>query len=201
LFHFQILTFPNFQLEIMFIAQQKRKENIAEYILYMWQIEDLIRAFKLDLDAIAVNIVDKTIYGEDEKKQLYDWYDSLIGMMRLEGVQEKGHLQIVKNGLSDVIGLHYALLKSHKHSDYSALFYSMLPTIGILKQRQENAETEDIEACFVFLYGVLLLRLQKKEISGETGSVLQQVSKLLALLSQKYKLYLNDELELEDSEF
>ena len=28
----------------MIIAQKKRKENIAEYLLYMWQIEDLIRA-------------------------------------------------------------------------------------------------------------------------------------------------------------
>ena len=28
----------------MKIASQKRKENIAEYLLYMWQIEDIIRA-------------------------------------------------------------------------------------------------------------------------------------------------------------
>ena len=27
----------------MIIAQQKRKENIAEYLLYMWQVEDMIR--------------------------------------------------------------------------------------------------------------------------------------------------------------
>ena len=34
----------------MFVASQKRKENIAEYLLYMWQIEDLIRANNLDID-------------------------------------------------------------------------------------------------------------------------------------------------------
>ena len=28
----------------MFTAEQLRKQNIAEYLLYMWQIEDLIRA-------------------------------------------------------------------------------------------------------------------------------------------------------------
>ncbi len=27
----------------MFVASQKRKENIAEYLLYMWQIEDIDR--------------------------------------------------------------------------------------------------------------------------------------------------------------
>ena len=32
----------------MIIARQKRKENIAEYLLYMWQVEDLIRANKFD---------------------------------------------------------------------------------------------------------------------------------------------------------
>ena len=36
----------------MFIASQKRKENIAEYLLYMWQIEDMIRANNLDIDKI-----------------------------------------------------------------------------------------------------------------------------------------------------
>ena len=34
----------------MIIAQQKRSENIAEYLIYMYQIEDMIRANKLDLD-------------------------------------------------------------------------------------------------------------------------------------------------------
>ena len=34
----------------MIIASQKKKENIAEYLLYMWQIEDIIRAYGLDID-------------------------------------------------------------------------------------------------------------------------------------------------------
>ncbi len=51
----------------MIIASQKRKENIAEYLLYMWQIEDLIRANSLDLDKIKANVIDK--YPIDEKQQ------------------------------------------------------------------------------------------------------------------------------------
>ena len=34
----------------MIIAKQKRKENISEYLLYMWQVEDLIRANHLDME-------------------------------------------------------------------------------------------------------------------------------------------------------
>ena len=35
----------------MIIARRKRKENIAEYLLYMWQVEDLIRANNFDMDS------------------------------------------------------------------------------------------------------------------------------------------------------
>ena len=43
----------------MIIAQQKRKENIAEYLLYMWQVEDMIRANQLDIDKINDNIISR----------------------------------------------------------------------------------------------------------------------------------------------
>ena len=41
----------------MIIAQQKLKENIAEYVLYMYQIEDVVRAYHFDLEAIIENYV------------------------------------------------------------------------------------------------------------------------------------------------
>ncbi len=43
----------------MIIASQKRKENIAEYLIYMWQIEDIIRANNLDIDKIKENVIDR----------------------------------------------------------------------------------------------------------------------------------------------
>ena len=84
----------------MFIASQKKKENIAEYIIYMWQIEDIIRAYKLDIDCIKANIVDLMSLSLQQEKELLGWYESLIDMMRREGVQEKGHLQINKNTIT-----------------------------------------------------------------------------------------------------
>ena len=61
----------------MFIASQKRKENIAEYLLYMWQVEDLIRANNLDIDKITINIVDKFNLTVEQRKLLIEWYESL----------------------------------------------------------------------------------------------------------------------------
>jgi len=43
----------------MLVASQKRKENIAEYLLYMWQMEDIVRAFNLDIERIRQNIIDR----------------------------------------------------------------------------------------------------------------------------------------------
>ena len=41
----------------MDIAQAKRKENIAEYILYLWQLEDLLRALQFSPEAIYSQLV------------------------------------------------------------------------------------------------------------------------------------------------
>ena len=43
----------------MYIASQKRQQNIAEYLLYMWQVEDIIRAYHFDIDLIKENIIDR----------------------------------------------------------------------------------------------------------------------------------------------
>lgn len=36
----------------MYISQQLKQQNIAEYLLYMWQVEDLIRANGFDIERI-----------------------------------------------------------------------------------------------------------------------------------------------------
>ena len=72
----------------MIIAAQKRKKNIAEYLLYMWQVEDLIRANGLDIDRIKANVIDRFDLTPDARKEMVDWYEGLIDMMRREGVEK-----------------------------------------------------------------------------------------------------------------
>ena len=114
----------------MVTASQKKKENIAEYLLYMWQIEDLIRAFGLDIDKIRENIVDKhESLSEAERKDMTEWYESLIDMMRREGVVEKGHLQLNKNVIIALDDLNARLVKDPKYARYAAEYYKVLPLI------------------------------------------------------------------------
>ena len=168
----------------MLIAKQKKEKNIAEYILYMWQIEDIIRAYCLDIEAIQKNIVEQFDADEETKKEIREWYENLISMMRLENIQEKGHLQINKNIVSDLNDLHLELLQDPKEIQYNALFFKTLPFLVEFRNKTKaGEETDDVELAFNALYGILLLRLQKKEISKETMQAVEQIGKFLAVLS------------------
>ena len=113
----------------MYIASQKRKENIAEYLLYMWQIEDIIRANSLDLDKIRANVIDRYQGLTDaQKEEMAQWYESLIDMMRREGVEKKGHLQLNKNVIIQLADLHRALLADPRFADYTANSTAHSPT-------------------------------------------------------------------------
>jgi len=171
----------------MLIAKQKKEENIAEYVLYMWQIEDIIRAYRLEIDAIQKNVIDQFHLDEKTKKEMREWYENLISMMRVENIQEKGHLQINKNIVSNLNDLHLELLREPKEIQYNALFFKTLPFLVEFRNKTNaGEETDDIELALNVLYGVLLLRLQKKEITKETMQAVEQIGKLLATLSVKW---------------
>ncbi len=179
----------------MITASQKKRENIAEYLLYMWQIEDLIRANGLDIDKIQENIIDRyTSLSDQQRKEMREWYESLIDMMRREDVAKTGHLQLNRNVIIDLEDLHKRLMADSKFASYNAQFYHTLPFIVELRAKAGENKTGEIETCFNALYGVLMLKLQGKEISQETLDAVAQISKFLALLSHYYKKDYNNEL-------
>lgn len=182
----------------MYIASQKRKENIAEYLLYMWQIEDMIRANGLDPDRIKANIIDKTSLTDEQKTQLAEWYESLIDMMRREGVEQSGHLQLNKNVVIQLVQLHDALLKDPRFGEYTKEFYNTLPYIVELRAKAGEQKAGEIETCFNALYGMLMLRLQGKEIGKDTLEAIKQISRFIALLAHYFRLDDNDELFKDD---
>lgn len=172
----------------MYIAEQLKKKSVAEYLLYMWQVEDTLRAFGLDEDRMATEYIPQFGLDAEKSKAMKGWYESLIQMMHEEGVEEKGHLQVNKNILILLTDLHAQLLKSSKHPYYSAAYYKALPFIVELRAKSaESQEKNEIENCFDALYGVMLLRAQKKEISAETATAIDNIAKLIGMLSDYYK--------------
>ena len=165
----------------------EKKYNIAEYLLYMWQIEDLLRAYSLDIDLIQKSIIDPVYETERERSNARNWYEGLVMMMKSEGVQERGHLQINKNIIIELTDLHLRILKDSTESEYIGVYYNTLPYIVELRSKAANKDVVELETCFTALYGYLLLKVQKKEISKETQAAVTQITALLRLLSKKYR--------------
>ncbi|MDR1556882.1 MAG: DUF4924 family protein [Tannerellaceae bacterium] len=171
----------------MIIAQKKRKENIAEYVLYMWQIEDIIRANRFDADAIRRQVVDRYNQPEEVKDKINRWYEEIVEMMRSEGVMQKGHIQLNTNVVTELTDLHLRLLASHKEMLYNAAYYKALPYIVQLRAKSGGKEIPELETCFTAIYGYLTLKMQQKEINPETEEAIRELAALLAILAEKYR--------------
>ncbi len=217
----------------MFVSQELRKKNIAEYLLYMWQVEDLIRAYDCSLSRIRREYIERFDYTDEQKEEMTDWYGDLLRMMNQEGCREGGHLQINQIVLQQLVELNAQLLSSSKFPFYNSEYYKVLPFIVELRQktgdrRQETGdrrretgdgrretggrrqemgdrrqETGDgrqeseIETCFNGLYGVMMLRLQKKEISQNTLHAIKEITTFIGMLSDYYQKDKNEGLEFE----
>jgi hypothetical protein len=103
-----------------------------------------------------------------------------------------------KNNIIELDELHGLLLRSGKDAGYNAKFYHILPFISQLRTQQIQNQLSDIELCFNFQYGIMLLRMKKAEISPETLQAQTEISKFMVLLAKNYQLYKDGELDLED---
>ena len=109
----------------MLVANKKRKENIVEYILYLYQIENLIRAFNMDIELIKIRLIPSYQVDDKTKTEIIDWYSNLVSMMEKEGIQKEGHLQFLKNLIADVNEFHIKLLAAESDNLYPQIFHSV----------------------------------------------------------------------------
>lgn len=179
----------------MLVARRKRKENIAEYILYLYQVEDLIRAFRFDMDLINSKLVVSYRADETTSREISDWYENLVAMMEKEGKQEKGHLQFLDNLVNDLHEFHLRVLAEEADPLYPSVYKSVAGIITELKQKNPNASS-DVQVAFDGIYGYLLLKMQKKEVSAETGEAVKRVSSWLSMLSKLYRDFESGDLQL-----
>ena len=168
----------------MFIAQKFRSQSISAYLIYMYQVEDLIRAYGLDADRIAADYLPRFGYDDEQMKQAKEWYESLARMMREEGKEDIGHVRVVQNTLDLLEEHHQELLADSDEQEYRAAYYKALPHIVALRSQGNNKEKPEMENCIDALYGATLLRMQGKELSASTQAALKPISELLRLASQ-----------------
>lgn len=177
----------------MIIARELRKTNIAEYILYMWQVEDLLRACSFDVEKIEQQLVRRYSTDEAASKEIADWYTNLAVMMEKEHVQEKGHLQVIANLVNDLNEFHLKMLEVQNDQEYLRLNQQNQEAINELIQKS-NSENE-VATCLNALYGFMMLKLKSSEISPETHKTIENLAHQIGHLSARYIQFENDDFE------
>jgi hypothetical protein len=171
----------------MIISRKLKESNIAEYILYMWQVEDTIRAFHFDIDEIDRNIIRKYELSREVKGNIRRWYEQLIRMMIREDIREKGHLQLTVDLMERLSSLHHSLLQDPADMRYQELFSKTLPYINEFQQKAGSEGKGVIETCLNGLYALLLLRLQKRKINRDTTEAMDCFRNLISYLTIRYQ--------------
>lgn len=170
----------------MLIARQKQKENIAEYVLYMYQIEDLIRAYDFNLEAIMENFVKPQLTDLSLEDEYKNWYRDLISQIKSQRIEKQGHLHDLKDILVEISYLHNTLLNLANDEKYRTLVETGTPFIDEFKDRSNLKDKNNIEVLFHAMYMKLLLKLQGKEISAETEEAFDSMRIQLAYLAKAY---------------
>ncbi|MDA3881627.1 MAG: DUF4924 family protein [Prolixibacteraceae bacterium] len=181
----------------MIIAEEKKKKNISEYILYMWQIEDMIRALKLDMNLINEKLVGQYQVEEAKREEIYNWFENLVLMMQKEQKQQMGHLQFLANTVNDLDLFHKAIILEQADPGYTRLYNDIKPDIDLVRQKS-GKQHNDIEVALNTLYLILMLKMNKKEVSEGTQQAVWKFGNFMAYLSKLYKSFEAGELELEN---
>lgn len=170
----------------MFIAQKKLQENVAEYILYMYQIEDVIRSFDFDLDKIMANYVSPQLPDASFHSQYRQWYGDLIQQMKNQKLEKKGHLYLIQEVMIELSYLHNTLLNMANDEKYKTLYDAAIEHIDSFRDKSNLKDKNHIEIMFHALYMKLLLKLQKKEISAESEESFDAMRICVAYLTRAF---------------
>lgn len=170
----------------MLLAQQKRQENIAEYIIYMYQMEDIIRAFHFDLDKICDLVIQPAVKTEQDLLANKTWFQDLIRQMKAQRIEQQGHLADIQDLVIELSYLHNTLLTVYNDEKYKTLNDQGASTIEEFKAKSNLKEKNNIEILLHAMYMKLLMRLKKQEISSETEEAFDYMRVQLAYLVKAY---------------
>jgi hypothetical protein len=170
----------------MLIAQQKFKDNTAEYLLYMFQIEHIIRSSNFDLNLIMDVFVRPTLVEKSLENQYKDWYIDLINQMQSQGLEKDGHLDSLKEIIIELIYLHNSLLSVVNDEKYLSLVSSAAEDLLAFKEKSNFVKRHDIEALLHAMNMKLQLKIRKQQITPETELAMDKMRVQLAYLSREY---------------
>lgn len=181
----------------MDIAKTKRRENIAEYILYLWQLEDLLRALQFSPEAIhSTLIAPRKDIAEEQKPIFLMWYLDIATLLRQEGKEEKGHLEHTLHLIQELHDLHLQLMKLPVGAHYRTTYARLEPELPRLRELVGNPGMSDTELCFRALYAAMLYRIKGEGGKGAVADTLEFVSPTIAELAAMHGKVERGEIDL-----
>ena len=184
----------------MYTAQKTRKENIAEYILYLWQMEDLLRALQFSPEAIYAKLVKPLGLPEEQKQEVFLWYMDIVNLLREEGKQQQGHLEHTLHLIADLHNLHLQLMKLPAGARYRELYARLEPELPRLRAVLGRNETSDTELCFRALYAAMLYRIRGEGGQQAVADTVEYISPAIAELASMYGKVERGEIDLFERE-
>lgn len=170
----------------MLISQKKKIENIAEYLIYMYQIEDIIRVFKFDIDQIMDVFVKPSLPDTSFLNQYRQWYEDLVRQMKSQRCEKEGHIESLQEILMELIYLHNTLISITNDEKYKNLVEQAKSLLEEFKQKSKMQNKHDVEVLLHAMYMKLQLKVRKQEISPETEEAMDKMRIQLAYLSREY---------------
>jgi hypothetical protein len=168
------------------IAARKKSQNIGEYLVYMYQMEDLIRSYQGNMAEIEQYVISHYPVAEEEKESIKTWFAGLATSMKQQELMQKGHLRELQELVQQLLELHYQLLKTD--ANYVSTFHLVKPH---LLEVVEAAQTEDlgneIQICLNGVYGLLLCRLLGKKVSDRQLEAAEAFGNVLSHLNFSYQ--------------
>ncbi len=164
------------------IAERKKASNLPEYIIYMYQMEDLIRAYGFSMEEIRQYVIVHYPISEDAKAETLTWFGELAEQMKLEGIEKTGRLKSTQNKVDKLAKLHWELLKTDK--DYYAIYQKAKPhVIKLVMEAGDNPPSHEIQVCINAIYGLLLAKLHGREIPEGLTEATESFGDVLSYLN------------------
>ncbi len=172
----------------MIVAKELRKKNIVEYLLYMWHIEEIIRAQNFSFFDIDKNVIAKYNQAPEVIVEIRSWYRQLINQMIDEDLQEGGHLKFLNEIMIELNDIHIDLINSLQEEKYADFYRFSQPILRDLRKKSTRENITEMELCLNGLYGVMLLRMQGRPVAAETTEAINVISRMVSYVGTKYHL-------------
>lgn len=169
----------------MQLAEQKKKSNIIEYLLFMYQMEDLMRSCNLNINAVVARFIEPHIQDPKLVEDYKRWYTYIIDDLKSFNREKHGHVSEVYEIQMELFYLHNSLITVTPNEEYIALYADSQPYINEFRDKTPM-QFNDVDLCIHALYMKLLLKMQGKSISETTELAFEKMKNILVQLAKAY---------------